>query len=95
MQVTLPNGDLDVYVFSIAKAEVNGTMDRLQQAIFTKPQTPWGWKHVIENMPMAQAPQHTWDEINEVAYSGLSSFPPGQESRQVYCALGIPAGMTG
>jgi TIGR03009 family protein len=57
MQVTLPNGDLDVYVFNIGQAKVNGTLDRLQQAIFSKPQTPWGWKHVVDNMPMAQTPQ--------------------------------------
>ena len=57
LEVTLPNGDLDVYVFNTAQAKVNGTLDRLQQAIFSKPQTPWGWKHVVDNMPMAQAPQ--------------------------------------
>jgi TIGR03009 family protein len=57
MQVTLPNQDRDVYVFSTAQAKVNGTLDRLQQAIFSRPQTPWGWKHVVDNMPMAQTPQ--------------------------------------
>jgi TIGR03009 family protein len=57
MQVTRPNGDRHVYVFHIDKASINGTFDRVQQALFKRPATPWGWKHVVENVPMAQGPE--------------------------------------
>jgi hypothetical protein len=32
-------------------------MDRIKQALFEKPSIPWGWKHVVEQVPVAQAPQ--------------------------------------
>ena len=57
MQVTLPNGDRHVYVFHLESATINGALDRLQQALFERPRTPIGWKHVVENMPIAQAPR--------------------------------------
>ncbi len=57
MQVTLPNGDRHVYVFELKGAKVNGALDRIQQALFERPRTPFGWKHVVENVPVAQAPQ--------------------------------------
>jgi TIGR03009 family protein len=57
MQVTLPNGDRQVYVFKLEAATENGTLDRIQQALFERPRTPFGWKHVVENVPVAQAPQ--------------------------------------
>jgi TIGR03009 family protein len=56
MQVTMPNGDRHVYVFHVDEAKINNALDRIQQAVFEKPHTPWGWKHVVENMPMAQTP---------------------------------------
>jgi TIGR03009 family protein len=59
MQVTMPNSDRHVYVFHIEQAKINNTLDRIQQAVFEKPHTPWGWKHVVDNMPMAQTPQPT------------------------------------
>jgi TIGR03009 family protein len=55
MQVTLPNGDRHVYVFHIEKANVNGVLSRIQNALFQKPPTPFGWKHVVENAPLAEA----------------------------------------
>jgi len=59
MQVTLPNGDRHVYMFHLEKASINNPLDRIQQALFDRPRTPFGWKHVVENapMPVAQAPQ--------------------------------------
>ena len=57
MRVTLPNGDRHVYMFDIQQAKVNGTLDRIQQSLFDRPHIPFGWKHVVENLPMAQAPQ--------------------------------------
>jgi TIGR03009 family protein len=56
MQVTLPNGDRHVYVFDLAKATVNGPLARIQ-ALFGRPITPLGWTRVVENVPVAQAPQ--------------------------------------
>jgi TIGR03009 family protein len=57
MSVTLPNGDWHVYVFNLQHASVNAPMDRIKQALFEKPSIPWGWKHVVEQVPVAQAPQ--------------------------------------
>jgi TIGR03009 family protein len=56
MRVTLPNGDQHVYAFEIKKANINGALQRLQNALFERPRTPLGWKHVVENVPVAQAP---------------------------------------
>lgn len=56
MEVLMPNGDRHVYMFDIANAKVNGTLDRIQ-ALFERPRTPSGWKRVVENVPVAQAPQ--------------------------------------
>ena len=55
MQVTLPNGDRHVYMFQLEKANVNGVLNRIQNALFQKPATPFGWKHVVENAPVAEA----------------------------------------
>jgi TIGR03009 family protein len=57
MQVTMPNGDRHVYVFHLKDASVNGVLNRIQQALFQKPSTPFGWKHVVEQPPVAQAQQ--------------------------------------
>ncbi|MCC7476606.1 MAG: hypothetical protein IT425_14545 [Pirellulales bacterium] len=54
MQVTLPNGDRHTYMFRIDQAKINGALDRLQQTLFERPRTPFGWKHVVENTPVAQ-----------------------------------------
>lgn len=55
MQVTMPNGDRHVYMFQLEKANVNGVLNRIQNALFQKPPTPFGWKHVVENAPVAEA----------------------------------------
>ncbi len=55
MQVTLPNKDRHVYVFQIEQAKVNNPLDRIQQALFERPRTPFGWKHVVENAPVSEA----------------------------------------
>ena len=56
MRVTMPNGDQHVYKFDIGKAKVNGALDRIQQTFFERPRTPFGWKLVVENAPIAQMP---------------------------------------
>jgi TIGR03009 family protein len=55
MQVTLPNDDRHVYMFNLKKADVNGVLNQIQQALFTKPSIPFGWKHVVENVPVPVA----------------------------------------
>jgi TIGR03009 family protein len=61
MQMTLPNGDRHAYMFNLKDAKANGVGDWLQ-GLFDKPRTPWGWKHVVENMPaVAQVPQPVQD----------------------------------
>jgi TIGR03009 family protein len=57
MQVTMPNGDRHVYVFHLKDASIDGVLTRIQQALFQKPTTPFGWKHVVEQPPVAQAQQ--------------------------------------
>lgn len=59
MRVTLPNGDQHVYIFQIKTANINGMLARIQQTLFQKPSTPWGWKHVVETSPPAQAERPT------------------------------------
>jgi TIGR03009 family protein len=50
MQVHMPNGDRHVYMFDIANAKVNETLQKIM-ALFGAPSTPWGWKKVVEVMP--------------------------------------------
>jgi TIGR03009 family protein len=57
MRVTMPNDDTHVYSFDIKNATVNGVFNRLQQAVFNRPHTPFGWKLVVQNPPVAQAAQ--------------------------------------
>ncbi len=56
MQVTLPNGDRHAYMFDLATARTNGPLNWLN-SFFTSPPVPFGWKRVVENMPVAEAPQ--------------------------------------
>lgn len=56
MQVHLPNGSRQLYMFDLANASVNSTLAKLQ-ALFERPRTPFGWKRVVENMPLEQAAQ--------------------------------------
>jgi TIGR03009 family protein len=53
MQVHLPNGDRHVYMFDIAQAKVNETLQKIM-ALFNAPSTPWGWKKVVDAMPPEQ-----------------------------------------
>jgi TIGR03009 family protein len=50
MKVYLPDGSQHLYLFDVAGASVNGTLDRIQ-ALFSRPKTPWGWKRVVEQPP--------------------------------------------
>jgi TIGR03009 family protein len=54
MQVQMPNGNRHTYIFRLNDATVNGAFDRIQ-ALFDRPRVPSGWKHVVENVPVAQA----------------------------------------
>lgn len=53
MQVHMPNGDRHVYMFDIANADVNDTLQRIM-ALFQAPRTPWGWERVVEAAPPEQ-----------------------------------------
>lgn len=55
IQVTLPNNDRHVYMFDLAKADVNGHWQRIV-ALFQAPRTPWGWERVVEAGPPQQPP---------------------------------------
>lgn len=57
MRVTLPNKDWHVYIFKLDTAKKNAVLSRIQQALFSRPMVPGGWQHVVENLPMAEAPQ--------------------------------------
>ncbi len=56
MQVVMPNGSRHVYIFDTANASINNPLARIQ-AIFSRPSVPFGWKHVVESVPMQQAAQ--------------------------------------
>lgn len=57
MRVTMPNQDRHVYMFDLSTAKTNAVFDRLQQALFQKPSIPIGYKHVLEQTPVAQNDQ--------------------------------------
>ncbi|MEX0641285.1 MAG: TIGR03009 domain-containing protein [Pirellulales bacterium] len=56
MRVTMPNGDWHDYMFDVTTAKKNGPVNWLK-GFFDQPRMQFGWKHVVENMPLAQAPQ--------------------------------------
>jgi TIGR03009 family protein len=56
MRVTLPNGDKHVYIFSVKSASVNSPFAILQ-GMFNRPSVPFGWKHIVEQMPQLPAAQ--------------------------------------
>jgi TIGR03009 family protein len=57
MRVTMPNRDQHVYMFDLKTAKQNKMLDRLQQALFQKPSIPFGYKHVLDQTPVAQSEQ--------------------------------------
>jgi TIGR03009 family protein len=57
MRVTMPNQDRHVYMFNLTTAKANAVFDRIQQALFQKPSIPFGYKHVLEQTPVAQTDQ--------------------------------------
>jgi TIGR03009 family protein len=54
MRVEMPDGSKHVYIFSADQAVVNNPLAILN-ALFARPRVPFGWKHVVEQPPMAQA----------------------------------------
>lgn len=56
MQVWMPNRSHHVYIFDIKNASVNNPLARIQ-ALFERPSVPFGWKRVVENIPLQQATQ--------------------------------------
>jgi hypothetical protein len=54
MQVWMPNRSHHTYIFDIANSTKNGLVDRAQ-ALFERPSVPFGWKRVVENLPLQQA----------------------------------------
>jgi TIGR03009 family protein len=54
MQLWMPNRSHQTYIFDIANSTKNGTLDRVQ-ALFERPSVPFGWKRVVENLPLQQA----------------------------------------
>jgi TIGR03009 family protein len=56
MQVQMPNRSRHVYIFDLKNASINNPLARLQ-ALFARPRVPSGWQLVVENVPVAEAPQ--------------------------------------
>jgi TIGR03009 family protein len=54
MRVEMPDGSKHVYIFDVAKATINNPLAKLA-ALFQRPGVPRGWKHVVEQPPVAQA----------------------------------------
>ncbi|HEX4412466.1 MAG TPA: hypothetical protein VH107_02485, partial [Lacipirellulaceae bacterium] len=57
MRVTMPNQDRHVYMFDLKTAQQNALLNRIQQAFFQKPSIPFGYKHVLEETPVAESDQ--------------------------------------
>jgi hypothetical protein len=54
MQVWMPNKSRHMYIFDIKSSSTNNALDRIQ-ALFERPRVPFGWKRVVENLPLQQA----------------------------------------
>ncbi len=54
MRVWMPNRSHHVYIFDIKNASINAPLARLQ-GLFQRPSVPFGWKRVVQNMPLQQA----------------------------------------
>jgi TIGR03009 family protein len=54
MQVWMPNRSHHTYIFDIKNAGINNPLARIQ-ALFSRPSVPFGWKLVVENIPLQQA----------------------------------------
>lgn len=54
MRVKMPDGSLHVYMFDITNASINSRLAAFA-ALFQRPGVPRGWKHVVEQAPVAQA----------------------------------------
>ncbi len=54
MQVWMPNRSHHTYIFDIKKASINNPLAQIQ-ALFQRPSVPFGWKRVVENIPLQQA----------------------------------------
>jgi len=66
MKVYLPDGSSHLYMFDVAGATVNGTLDRVK-ALFSRPPTPWGWTRVVEQPP---APPPGKPPVHQAAQPG-------------------------
>jgi TIGR03009 family protein len=56
MQVWMPNRSHHTYIFDTKNAAINNPLARIQ-ALFQRPSVPFGWKRVVENLPLQQAAQ--------------------------------------
>jgi hypothetical protein len=55
MQVHMPDKSRHVYMFKMADATVNSKTPAVLDRSFARPSIWSGWKHVVEQPPMAQA----------------------------------------
>jgi TIGR03009 family protein len=56
MQVWMPNRSHHTYIFDTKNASINNPLARIQ-AMFQRPGVPFGWKRVVQNVPLEQAAQ--------------------------------------
>lgn len=56
MRVWMPNRSHHVYIFHLNGAKKNNPLAMLQ-SLFQRPSLPFGWKRVVEDLPMQQAAQ--------------------------------------
>lgn len=56
MQLHLPDGSREAYIFDIGQMSVNNRVTQLWNQLFATPRTPFGWTRVVDNgQPPAQA----------------------------------------
>lgn len=56
MNVKKPNNSRDMYIFDLKTASINSALDRFKD-LFERPHVPFGYKRVVENVPLQQAAQ--------------------------------------
>jgi hypothetical protein len=50
----MPNRSHHVYIFDIKNAAKNQILAQIQ-SLFSRPSVPFGWKRVVEDLPLQQA----------------------------------------
>ena len=70
-------------MFDISDAKMNGPLIGRMEALLHAPRTPFGWKRVVENMPIARGQAH---QCNSRTAIELAPFPYRSQNSQKRCS---------